>query len=93
MFGGIAGHGAIDLVMQTENVDFTKACEIVTGRSASEPVDEARAERAIAMLKDLAADFQVIYLTTSDRYDAAADAVVELPGPTAKDDAPAELNA
>ena len=31
------------------------------------------------------ADFQVIYLTTSDRYDAAADAVVVLPGPTAVD--------
>ena len=50
--------------------------------------DEARAERAIAMLKDLAADFQVIYLTTSDRYDHAADRVVELQGPVAGDDAP-----
>ena len=48
--------------------------------------DDARAERAIAMLRDLAADFQVIYLTTSDRYDHAADRVVELPGPTAGDD-------
>ena len=48
--------------------------------------DEARAERAMAMLRDLAADFQVIYLTTSDRYDHAADRVVELPGPTAGDD-------
>jgi hypothetical protein len=42
---GLAGHGVIDLVMQTEKVDFTKACEIITGRSASEPVDEARAEQ------------------------------------------------
>lgn len=49
--------------------------------------DEARAGRAIAMLRDLAADFQVIYLTTSDRYDHAADRVVELAGPTAGDDA------
>ena len=48
--------------------------------------DDARAERAIAMLRDLAADFQVIYLTTSERYDHAADRVVELPGPTAADD-------
>ena len=48
--------------------------------------DDARAERAIAMLRDLAADFQVIYLTTSERYDHAADLVVELPGPTAADD-------
>ncbi|MFH1474230.1 MAG: AAA family ATPase [Chloroflexota bacterium] len=52
--------------------------------------DAARAERAIAMLRDLAADFQVIYLTTSDRYDHAADRVVELPAPTAVDDAAAD---
>ncbi len=52
--------------------------------------DDARAERAIAMLRDLAADFQVIYLTTSDRYDHLADRVVELPGPTAGDDAAAD---
>ncbi len=51
--------------------------------------DETRAGRAIAMLRDLAADFQVIYLTTSDRYDHAADRVVELPGPTAGDEAAA----
>jgi DNA repair exonuclease SbcCD ATPase subunit len=49
--------------------------------------DDARAGRAIAMLRDLAADFQVIYLTTSDRYDHAADLVVELAGPTAGDEA------
>ena len=50
-------------------------------------LDDARATRALELLKRVAADFQVIYLTTSDRYDAAADAVVELPGPTAIDDA------
>jgi uncharacterized protein YhaN len=49
-------------------------------------LDDARAERAIGLLRDLAADFQVIYLTTSDRYDDLADAVVELPGPTMLDD-------
>ncbi len=49
--------------------------------------DDARADRAMAMLRDLAADFQVIYLTTSERYDAAADRVVVLPGPTAVDPA------
>ncbi len=47
--------------------------------------DDDRAARAIAMLRELAADFQVIYLTTSERYDSAADAVVELSGPTATD--------
>lgn len=51
-------------------------------------LDDARATRALELLRMLAADFQVIYLTCSDRYDAAADAVVELPGPTAADDHP-----
>ena len=50
-------------------------------------LDDARAMRALELLKTVATDFQVIYLTTSDRYDGAADAVVELPGPTAVDEA------
>ena len=52
--------------------------------------DNTRATRAVELLKAVAADFQVIYLTTSDRYDSAADAVVELLGPTAVDSSPAE---
>ncbi len=40
--------------------------------------DDERAVRALDLLHDLAHDFQVIYLTTSDRYDAVADAVVAL---------------
>ncbi|HSW43136.1 MAG TPA: AAA family ATPase [Patescibacteria group bacterium] len=48
--------------------------------------DETRAERAMAMLRDLGADFQVIYLTTSERYDHAAERVVELSGPAVGDD-------
>ncbi len=47
--------------------------------------DDQRAARGVAILHDLAHDFQVIYLTCSDRYDAEADAVVVLPGPTARD--------
>lgn len=47
--------------------------------------DDVRAARAFALLRDLTRDHQVIYLTSTDRYDAAADAVVELPGPTAVD--------
>lgn len=39
---GIAGQGVIDLVEKTEGVKFVKACEIITGRSAAEPVDETR---------------------------------------------------
>ena len=39
-------------------------------------LDDARAARALGLLKSVATDFQVIYLTTSARYDEAADAVV-----------------
>lgn len=48
--------------------------------------DDGRAEQALALLKDLARDFQVIYMTTSDRYDAVADSVTVLPPPTERDD-------
>ena len=48
-------------------------------------LDDQRAVRALELLREIAADFQVIYLTTSNRYDSAADSVVELPGPTAVD--------
>ncbi|MEA2619867.1 MAG: hypothetical protein QOC97_640 [Chloroflexota bacterium] len=57
-------------------------------------LDDSRAARALGLLKTIASDFQVIYLTTSPRYDEAADAVVVLDGPTAVDStapaAPAE---
>jgi DNA repair exonuclease SbcCD ATPase subunit len=46
-------------------------------------LDDERAERALGLLRDISTDFQVIYLTTSDRYDKTADAVVTLTGPTA----------
>jgi DNA repair exonuclease SbcCD ATPase subunit len=49
-------------------------------------LDDARATRALELLREIARDFQVIYLTTSDRYHAAADSVVALVGPTEKDD-------
>jgi DNA repair exonuclease SbcCD ATPase subunit len=49
-------------------------------------LDDERAMRALALLKRVADDFQIIYLTTSDRYDGAADSVVELPGPITVDD-------
>ena len=39
-------------------------------------LDDARATRALDLLREIARDFQVIYLTTSDRYHAAADSVV-----------------
>ena len=55
-------------------------------------LDEPRADHALELLKVVASDFQVIYLTTSDRYDAAADAVVELLGPTAVDGLPGDAD-
>ncbi|MBA2719850.1 MAG: AAA family ATPase [Chloroflexi bacterium] len=51
-------------------------------------LDDERAKRALELLREISRDFQVIYLTTSDRYHAAADAVVALAGPTEIDDAP-----
>ncbi len=48
--------------------------------------DDARAERAAVAVRDLVRDFQVILFTTSGRYDALADAVIELDGPTLRDD-------
>jgi len=48
-------------------------------------LDDTRAARALGLLKTVASDFQVIYLTTSARYDEAADAVVVLDGPTSVD--------
>lgn len=53
-------------------------------------LDDDRARRALELLREIARDFQVIYLTTSDRYHAAADSVVELAGPTEVDDTPIE---
>ena len=46
-------------------------------------LDDDRARRALELLKDISTDFQVIYLTTSDRYDAAADKVQVLEPATA----------
>lgn len=43
--------------------------------------DDERARRAVTLLRSLASDHQVIYLTCSDRYDAVADAVIALPEP------------
>lgn len=58
-------------------------------------LDDARATRALELLHDISADFQVIYLTTSDRYDATADAVAELAPATAltPDDIPEDAEA
>jgi DNA repair exonuclease SbcCD ATPase subunit len=84
--------GTLDLVYLTARLGLVR---LVTGDRRPPLVfddpfvtlDDTRATRALSLLKRVAADFQIIYLTTSDRYDSAADAVVELPGPTAVDEA------
>lgn len=47
--------------------------------------DDDRARRCAELLKDLASDHQIVFLTASDRYDAVADAVVQLPTPGTRD--------
>jgi DNA repair exonuclease SbcCD ATPase subunit len=84
--------GTLDLVFLTARLGLVR---LVTGDRRpplifDDPfvtLDDARAARALALLKGVTTDFQVIYLTCSDRYDSVADAIVELPGPTAVDDA------
>ena len=49
--------------------------------------DDDRARQSLELLRELSADFQVIYLTTTDRFDDIADVVVELPAPDARDEA------
>ena len=43
--------------------------------------DDERAARAVDLLRGVAGDHQILYLTTSTRYDAVADKVIELPAP------------
>ena len=84
--------GTMDLVYLTARLGLVR---LVTGDRRpplifDDPfvtLDDARAARALTLLKGVTSDFQVIYLTCSERYDGVADAIVELPGPTAVDDA------
>ncbi len=88
---GSLSQGTLDLVYLTARLGLVR---LVTGDRRPPLVfddpfvtlDDDRAGRALALLKRIADDFQIIYLTTSDRYDGAAHAVVELPGPATVDD-------
>jgi DNA repair exonuclease SbcCD ATPase subunit len=88
---GHLSQGTLDLVYLTARLGLVR---LVTGDRRPPLVfddpfvtlDDERATRALALLKRVADDFQIIYLTTSDRYDGAAHAVVELPGPATVDD-------
>ena len=44
-------------------------------------LDDDRAERALAVIRALTSDFQVIYLTASERFDGLGDKVIVLEGP------------
>lgn len=80
--------GTLDIVYLTARIGLVR---LVTGDRRPPLVmddpfvtlDDERAKRALELLHDISADFQVIYLTTSDRYDEAADAVAELAPATA----------
>jgi DNA repair exonuclease SbcCD ATPase subunit len=86
----VLSQGTLDLVYLAARLGLVR---LVTGDRRPPLVfddpfvtlDDARAVRALELLREISTDFQVIYLTTSDRYDSAADSVVELPGPTAVD--------
>ena len=92
---GTLSQGTLDLVYLTARLGLVR---LVTGDRRPPLVlddpfvtlDDERASRALALLKRVADDFQIIYLTTSDRYDGAAHAVVELPGPATIDDGVAD---
>jgi DNA repair exonuclease SbcCD ATPase subunit len=86
--------GTLDLVYLAARISLVR---LVTGDRRpplilDDPfvtLDDERAARALTLLKTISRDFQVIYLTTSDRYDSVADMVCELPGPTVVDTEPA----
>ncbi|MBA3875541.1 MAG: hypothetical protein C0498_01165 [Anaerolinea sp.] len=85
--------GTLDLVYLAARIGLVR---LVTGDRRPPLVlddpfvtlDDERAQRALELLRTISADFQVIYLTTSERYDAAADAVRVLDGPSAVDREP-----
>jgi len=87
---GALSQGTLDLVYLAARLGLVR---LVTGDRRPPLVlddpfvtlDDERAVRALELLRTISADFQVIYLTTSERYDAAADAVRVLDGPTAAD--------
>jgi DNA repair exonuclease SbcCD ATPase subunit len=88
---GQLSQGTLDLVYLAARIGLVR---LVTGDRRPPLVlddpfvtlDDTRAARALELLRDIARDFQVIYLTTSERYDAAAEMVVELPEPVALDE-------
>jgi len=83
----VLSQGTLDLVYLAARIGLVR---LVTGDRRPPLVlddpfvtlDDVRAKRALTLLKEISRDFQVIYLTTSERYDKAADAVRVLEGPT-----------
>jgi uncharacterized protein YhaN len=85
--------GTIDLVYLAARIGLVR---LVTGDRrppliCDDPFvtfDDQRAARAFERLRALAPDLQIIFLTTSDRYDGLADRVIVLDAPTGRDTAP-----
>lgn len=71
---GIAGGGVIDLVMQTEGVEFLAACEMITGRKAEAAPDPARMEalRSEAVASEAAREAEAERYREQARRDARA---------------------
>ncbi|HEY8869391.1 MAG TPA: AAA family ATPase [Candidatus Limnocylindrales bacterium] len=82
--------GTVDLVFLAARIGLVR---LITGDRRpplifDDPfvtLDDDRAARALTILREISKDFQVIYLTCSNRYDGAADSVRELDGPTVVD--------
>jgi DNA repair exonuclease SbcCD ATPase subunit len=83
----VLSQGTLDLVYLAARIGLVR---LVTGDRRPPLVlddpfvtlDDTRAARALLLLKEISADFQVIYLTTSERYDSTADQVCVLEAPT-----------
>lgn len=89
---GTLSQGTLDLVYLAARLGLVRL--VTEGRRPplvfDDPfvtLDDERATRALTLLREISRDFQVLYLTTSSRYDEAADAVRILEGPTAADTA------
>lgn len=67
---GIAGQGVIKLVMLVDGVSFVEACQRITGRTLTDPVDEERMEetrRNVARLEQKKAEDEARYRAAARR--------------------------
>jgi DNA repair exonuclease SbcCD ATPase subunit len=96
--GGLLSKGTVDQIYLAARIGLVRL--VTQGRRPplilDDPFvtfDDQRAARAALLLRELASDFQVIYLACSNRDDGLADAVIELPAPTQLDTSPGSTEA